>query len=884
MMKRFLSGFRALFSRRRDDAELESELQSYVETAAAEKQRCGMRREAALRAARIELGAREAIKEDVRSVGWESLFDMLARDVRYALRNLRRTPSFTFVALAALTIGIGANTAVFTVVNGVLLRPMPFPQPDRLLLVAYQPANAPFVRQPSMDDEHYLSYLGRQHSFENVTTFAWGDATLTGAGEPARIGHSAVTTAFFHVLGVTPAVGRGFASEDDQPGRDHIVLLSDALWAERFQRNPAALGKTISLDGVPHTIVGVMPAGFDFPPETRMWTPMRVVFNPHQSTMRPVLGRLRPGVTAQQAKAELEGIARSFKPARWRPQIVPLKELLVSDVRKSLWIFAGAVAFVLLIACANVANLLLMRATARQHEMAVRAALGAGRSRLLRQLLTESTVLALSGGCGGLVLAAWAVPALIALAPAGQIPRVSEVHTDGMVLLFTLAVALITGLLFGLAPALHATRNDLRTAMSQASPTFAGRQRLRSVLVVGEIALTLVLLTGAGLMIKSFVRLRSVDPGFRADHILTMTVDLPDVENTARLAAGQSPVASDDTSLRMRAFHATMLEKLAALPGVQSAAAVNWRPLGTFLIQGDFVLEDRRPLPPGYSVDKMVVSPNYFHALGIPLVRGRDFTDHDTATSQGVVIMTRSAAQVLWPGEDPLGKRISMEDKPTDGDWLTVIGIVDDLRQQSLKDKPEPASYQPIAQVSQSFFVGHMTYIVRTSGDPAALGSSMRNVLHQLDPNLPVQDLATMQELVAGTTNEPLFQARLLGGFSFLALVLAAIGIYGVMAYAVSERTHEIGIRMALGARTVHVVSMVMNRALSMAGAGIALGAIGAFFATRVLTRFLFEVKPTDQGTFIAVALLLAAVAVLAGWMPARRASRVDPMVALRYE
>jgi putative ABC transport system permease protein len=790
---------------------------------------------------------------------------------------LRRNPGFTVVAVLALALGIGANTAVFAVVNGVLLRPLPFPEADRLFQVSYIPQHGPFQFHPSLSDGTYLEFQSREKMFEKVAAFSAQPFSLTGAGEPVRLPAARVTLDFLAVLQVNPAIGRAFSAEEATPGRDHVVLIGDGLWRDRFNADMHVVGRTISLNGVTHTVIGVMPPGFAFPSKSDLWTPMAIQTNPHNSFVFPVIGRLRSGASQQQAQAELESLTGALPVRRGEDrrdmlaQVLPLKEMVVGNIRKSLLIFLGAVGFVLLIACANVANLLLMRAASRQQEIAVRAALGAGRGRLIRQFLTESTLVSLAGGTAGMVLAVWCVPVLLALAPAGQIPRTQDIQIDGWVLGFTFAVSVLTGLAFGLAPALQSARRALRAALGESGRTLTSRREgIRGALVVAEVALSLVLLTGAGLMLKSFLRMRAVDPGFRPENVLTMTVDLP--ESVYRNVSD------------LKAFHERTLQKLSRVPGVSLVGAVNWLPLAGALTMGDFHRADGRPLPRDYTVDKPGVSPGYFKTMGIRLLNGRDFTEQDTASSPGVAIISSSVARQLWPGENPLGQRITLEDNPKPQDWLTIVGVVDDVRQQSLTKKPAVTIYQPLPQVIRPFFLSHMTFAVRTASDPMRVASAMRSVLHEVDRDQPVQKIAAMEELVAATTAEPLFQARLLGAFSIIALVLSAIGIYGVLAYSVIERTHEIGIRMALGAGRNDVLRMVLRRTLLLAVAGVALGTAGALAVTQVLSKFLFEVKATDPETFIAVAVALAAVALLAGFIPARRASSVEPLVALRYE
>jgi predicted permease len=860
-----------LFHRDELSGDLDEELQFHLDARVRDNIHAGMSTDAAWDDARRRFGNRTRAKERTHEMNIIAPLETLGQDIHYALRGLRKSPGFTVVAMLALAVGIGATTAVFTVVNGVLLRPLPFSQAEKLFLISYKPEHTPFDNGPGLADGHYLEFQRQNQAFENVATFGGDSVTVTGAGDAVRVPAALVTSSFFPVLRVNPAMGRAFF-----PKEERAALLSDKLWRSRFGADPDILGKTITLDGTAHNIIGVMPAGFAFPNDADLWLPLAVGIDPNNSYFRPAVGRLRPSFSEAQAQAELNAMAQRLPLDRGQSrsdmiaEILPLKDLLVGKIRKSLLIFMGAVAFVLLIACANVANLLLMRGTSRRQEIAVRTALGARRGRLIRQLLTESTLLSLGGAAAGIFVAMAAVPALLALAPAGRIPRIAEIHIDAKVLAFALGLGILTGILFGLVPAFQATGRELLDSLGQSGRSVTGRrERLRSALVVSEIALALVLLTGAGLMLKSFLRMHAVNPGFRPDNILTMTVDLPD--------------SVYQTTASVQEFHARALAKLANIPGVLASGAVNWLPLGTALIQGDFHLEGGRRLPSGYIVDKPAVSPEYFRVMGIRLLSGRVFSERDSADAPGVVLVTQSVARTLWPGEDPLGKRISLEDDPKPQDWLTIAGVVDDVRQQSLTDQPHRAIYQPYQQVRRPFFLTHMTFVVRTAEKPESVATAMRAVLHEVDRSQPVE-LASMTNVISTTTAEPLFQARLISMFSLLALFLSAIGIYGVLAYAVMERTREIGIRMAFGAGKSDITRMILKRSALLVSAGIVLGVAGALGVTRVLAKFLFEVKPTDPATFVVVASLLGAVALLAGLVPAWRATRVDPLVALRFE
>ncbi len=806
--------------------------------------------------------------------GWMWLEDFV-QDLRFGARMLGRNPGFTVVAVVTLALGIGANTAIFAVVNGVLLRSMPFPEPHRIFLISFASHHGPFQLPPGLSDRDYLEFRDSDQLFEHLASFGTVRVNLTGAGDPIQIPAAIVTTEFFATLRTNPELGHAFLAGQDRPGQDDVVVLSDKLWKARFGSDRGILGKSIQLDGIGRTVIGIMAAGFEFPNNAEVWMPLGIRIDPRNSFTRPVIGRLKSGVSRQEAQAELETFAQRL-PVRAdkndaTAQIIPLKELLVANVRGSLLVFAAAVGFVLLIACVNVANLFLVRAAGRRQEMAVRSTLGAGRWRLVRQLLAESLMVSFTGGAAGMLVAFWGVPALVALAPPGKIPRVEMIRVDGWVFAFTSALALITGIAFGLVPALQATRRDVSESLNQGGRSVTRRdERVRSTLAISEIALALILLTGAGLLLKSFLRLRAVNPGFEPTNLMTMTVDLPD--------------STYQNAPEIQAFHTRILRELSRMPGVLAAAAVNWRPLSEFLTMGDFQVESGQKLPPGYVVDKPCVSPGYFKAMGIRLMRGREFAEADNGAAPGVVIVSQSVVRSLWAGEDPLGKRISTEDHPKPGDWLTVVGVVDDVKQQGLGKKSDPAIYQPYLQARRPFFLSHMTFLIKTGSNAQGVASAMRTVLREVDRNQPVESIATMDSLIATTTAEPKFQARLLGAFAIMALALTTVGIYGVLAYSVAQRAREIGVRVALGAQRVDVLQMMLRGALVLVCMGVMLGAAGAFAVTRVLERFLFEVKPSDPATFALVGLMLASVALAASCIPARRAMKVDPMVALRYE
>ena len=798
----------------------------------------------------------------------------LKADLRYAFRNLRRNCAFTAVAIGALAIGIGANTAVFTVVESVLLRPLPYREPSRLYTVRPLPKHPTPFGIGSMSDPQFIACRSAATAFAQLAAHDSGNWNATGIGDPVAVHGQEVTTNFFDTLGVQPQLGRGFLPEEGSAARAHVAVLGNAFWLAHFAGGRDVLGKRIVLDGEPHTVVGVMPAGFD--PTSELWIPAVLDPNNHHIAFRQVIGRLAPRATLAHARAELDAANERVtaeehgRHGETEMVIAPLRDSVVGNARPALLVFLGAVGCVLLIACVNVANLLLARASARRQEIAIRASLGATRWRLGRQLLTESAVLGVIGGLLGLLVALWGVETLIQLAPANRIPRLEEIRFDVWVFVFNIGVSLVTSVLFGLAPALQLTRaRQTQNWKDAASRGSARSGTLRSVLVMAEVALALVLLIGAGLLVRSFERLRGVNLGFRPDNVLAVSLQL-----------NGKPYES---AAQIQRFDNAVLERIARVPGVTAAGLVNWLPMSDALVQGDFKLGDQQ-LPPDVIVAKPAVSPGYFRAMGIPLVRGRAFDEHDTLKSAPVAMVDEAFARRFWPHQDPIGKRISFADHPEAADdWMTVVGVAGSIRQEN------PAAehmtiYQPAAQVQAPFFLQWVSFVVRSQANTSSLAPALRAQVWSVDKDLPIREIARMRDLLYASTAEPRFQTRVLASFSTIAFLLAIIGVYGVIAYSVTQRTSEIGIRMAMGAQRSHIVQMILRRSAALVAGGLVIGLAGAWAVTRVLKNFLFEVTPFDPPTFAAVSLLLALVALVACYIPARRAAAIDPLVALRYE
>ncbi len=793
----------------------------------------------------------------------------LIQDLRYGLRMLVKNPGFTAVAVVTLALGIGADTAIFTVVNSVLLRPLPYPHPERLFLIG------------PLSDAEFAEFEKQARAFEHVSAFSAGAATLTGAGEPALVHRCEVTASFWPTLGIAPELGRTFSPQEEMGTARNVAVISDRLWRGRFHAVPGILGKSVTLDGTPYAVVGVMPAGFDFPSsgfsaEQDVWSLAVLDLLNVQLASRGVIGRLKAGISTRQAQAELDVICRRFAapfPERDRKEIlrsVSLHEDLVGGVRPSLLILLGAVGLVLLIACANVANLLLARGLARRQEMALRASLGARRFRLARQLLTESVLLSVLGGALGLLLAVWGVDTFLSLVPPDELPRIREGRLDGWVLAFTASLSFLTGLVFGVIPAIQLSGVHLNESLMQASSRWAtgSGHRLNDALVVCEMAVALVLLIGAGLMIKSFIRLRSVSPGFNPSDLLAMTTFPPRTRTVEQL----------------KSFEQQTLYQLATLPGISAAAAVNWLPFGHAQVQSS-VLPEGWPASAEWPIAlRLAASPGYLRTMGIRMLSGREFASHDDGKAPGVVIVGEAWARHVWPGQNPVGKRVAFVDQPKPQDWSTVVGVAEDVKQHWLGEPTQLVLYQPYLQTSKPLFLSQMVFIVRTRANPTVLEGLMQERLHEVDKDQPIFAQESMPGLISGSISEPRFYTSILGTFSAIALIIAAIGIYGVTAFSVNQRTHEVGIRMALGAQADDILRMVLGRSVLLVCVGVGLGVCCAAAATHVLQTFLFEVKSTDAATFVTVSLLLSGVALVASYIPARRATKVDPMVALRFE
>jgi predicted permease len=861
--------------------DLDRELRTHLDIEAEEQRDAGKSAGEALDAARRALGRETAIREDVRALSPAAMVDDLLQDLRYGLRMLRKHPGFTVVAALTLALGIGANTAIFSVVETVLLRPLPYPAADRIVML-WENVNIPAYKndQNTPAPGNFNDWRQQSQSYTGMAAIGFRAWNLTGAGDPVRISGEAVSSGFFDVLGVEPVLGRAFTPPEDAPGSERVAILGHGLWTERFGGDPSVVGRSIELDDVAYTIVGVMPRGFAFPdPDDRLWVPIALTpqqLANHGSHFLRIVARLRTGTTTAQAQSEIDAIAAQL--ARQFPasntgvgaRVMPLRDVLVGDVQRPLLVLAGIVGFVLLMVCANIGNLLLARASAREREFAVRAALGAGRGRVLRQLMTESLVLAGVGGGAGLALASWSLAGLRWMAPA-NLPQAPDISIDGRVAAFNFAVACVAGFVCGLAPAWQAGRSDLHDAIKSDARAASHRAgaRARSLLVVMETALGVVVLVGAGLLLRSFWHLQHVAVGFESDRLLTFRVVMPQ--------------ARYDTVQKRSTFLRGLADRLRAAPALQSAAGITFLPL-TFAGRTTGVNVEGDPPPaPGEVkfVDFRSVTPDYFSTMRIRLLAGRDIAWSDTPDSRPVIVVSQGAARALWPNRDAMGRRIKLGPADSPLPWLTVVGIVGDVYQLDLVRHPRPAIYLAGTQDPGPGDVVR-DWVVRAAGDTGTLSPVVRSAVWAIDPALPITRLQTMDRVRSNATAREQFTLLLVALFGVLALVLAGVGLYGVTAYVVAQRTRELGIRVALGATPFDVVWLVLGLGGRLVGIGLALGTAAALVLSQLMRTLLFDVSTRDPMTFVAVGLLLAAVTLAASYVPARRAMRVDPVVALR--
>jgi putative ABC transport system permease protein len=800
--------------------------------------------------------------------------DSLIKDIRYGFRSLLKRPGFTAIALIALALGIGANTAIFSLVNAVVLRPLPFPEPDRLVWAWGNIRSG--GNRASISPLDYLDYREQNKTFENLAAALTMPlpVNVTGNGDPERLNAAGVTGNFFDTFKIAPALGRGFTLDNEKTGQDQVTILSHNFWQRRFGGDPAIINRTIVLNGKATQIIGVMGPDVSLPQVAELWVPLN--FEDPDMKMRKAhflrpIGRLKPGVSLTQAQADLDLIAAQLEKqypdsnTGWNTRLVSLREQLLGSSRTYVFILFGAVGLVLLIACANVANLLLVRAAARQKEIALRTALGASRPRIMRQMITESVLLAIMGGALGALLARFGVDLLVSLSE-GSLPRTVTVRVDATVLLFTFLISLATGLLFGLAPAFRTLQVNLIESLKEgvrgASETTL-RNRTRSLLVVFESAIAVMLLIAAGLLVRSLIALQSVDPGFDANNVLTMRLDL------AR--------NKYDTPEKTANFLTELQTRAGNLPGVETVGLITELPLSGQLNDVPFTVEGRPPvtIDQAFDADFRRINQNYFSALRIPLLRGRNFSDQEVRQDDEVVIVSQQLVNQVFPNEEPLGKRLVTVMGDT---RYEIIGVVSDIRHQSLAGGPVPTMYFPTIQSNST------NVVIRTKSDPMSVAAGLRKEIQAIDPDQPVAAVKPMTAWVDASVSSQRYRTTLLGLFAVLAMVLAATGIYGVMSYTVAQRTHEIGVRMALGAQQGNVLKLVVRQGMMLAVIGVALGLIGAFALTRVMASLLFQVTARDPITFAVVAVLLIAVAFLACFVPALRATKVDPLVALRYE
>ena len=873
---------RSLFRRNSVEQELGSELRFHIEKQIEENLAAGMTRQEARRAALREFGGVERFKEECRDTRRVNFLENVIEDVRYGLRMLRKSPSFAFFAVGVLALGIAANSAIFSIADDVLLRPLPYRDANRLVVV-WEDSSAFGFPKDTPAPGNFADWKSRNQVFEDVAATSFGGSyALTGQGNPEKLTGRAVTANLLSVLGVTLALGRDFRPEDDLPGATHVVLLSHGLWLRRFGGDPQIIGKEISLNDEKCTIIGVMKAGFVFPDrEAEIWTPARFTkedLSDHGSHYLEVVARLKPGVSLHAANADLAVIAKQLEKeypdsnTKVGAFAVPLRDELAGDVRPALLMLVGAVCFVLLIACANVANLLLSRATGRRRELAMRLALGATRGRIIQQMLTESILLAVFAGAAGLLLSVWCTKFLATLIPDGIAPMNGS-GVDGRVLLFTLAVSLATGILFGIIPASRVSQFHLALSLQQGGGrggVGAGGHKLRNALVICEVALAIVLLAGAALLIRSLQNLYHLDPGFRADHVLIAHTPLSHPRY--------------DSLERRTSFYDQVLEKVEALPGVVTAGYTTWIPLTNPGGASGIAIEGKpEPTPGNLLIPNIrIISKDYPAALRMRLASGRFFNGGDGAGTLLVALINQTMARNYWPGEDPIGKRFRLGSYKEAALWITIVGIVGDVHQAGLDLSARPEMYLPYQQQNNGYDPEYLA--VRTGGDPMAVAEEVRQQVWAVDKEQPVAGVMPLENLVDENLASRKMQASLLGGFAGLALLLVSLGIYAVLSFAVSQRTQEIGVRVALGAQPGDVLRMIFSQGFRLFLIGAAIGLAAAFALSRAMEHLLYGVSAYDPVSFAGVTLLLAVVALLACYVPARRATRVDPLVALRYE